>query len=70
MNIGWTPNSIQAFVSQVEFSDGSVWIPSRAALADAQLRRMLPPSAEEQRLTTIYRKRGLGALVNELKKFE
>jgi hypothetical protein len=70
INIGWTPGSIQAFVSQVEFADGEVWIPSRSALGDAQLRRILPPSAEEQRLTTIYRKRGLGALINELKKFE
>ena len=70
INIGWAPGSIQAFVSQVEFADGSVWIPSRAALGDAQLRRVMPPSAEEQRLTTIYRKRGLGALINELKKFE
>jgi hypothetical protein len=66
LNIG----SVEAFVSQVEFADGSVWIPSRTALSDAQYRRMLAPSAEEQRLTTIYRKRGLGALVNELKKFE
>jgi hypothetical protein len=66
LNIG----SVEAFVSQVEFADGSVWIPSRAALSDAQYRRMLTPSAEEQRLTTIYRKRGLGALVLELKKFE
>jgi len=66
LNIG----SVQAFVSQVEFADGSVWIPSRAALGDTQLRRALAPSAEEQRLITIYRKRGLGALINELKKFE
>jgi hypothetical protein len=70
IKIGWAPGSVQAFVSQVEFADGSVWIPSRAALNDAQYRRILAPSAEEQRLTTIYRKRGLGALVNELKKFD
>jgi hypothetical protein len=61
---------LQAFVNQVEFADGTVWIPSRAALNDAKLRRALPPSAEEQRLTTIYRKRGLGSLIAELKKFE
>lgn len=63
-------DSITAFVSQVEFSDGSLWIPSRAALDDSRLRKALAPSAEEMRLTTIYRKRGLAALVAELQKFE
>jgi hypothetical protein len=57
------------FVSQVEFADGQVWIPSRAELGDPRLQRALIPSAEEQRLTNIYRKRGVQALVDELKKF-
>ena len=48
------------FVSQVEFADGSIWIPSRTALA---------PSPEEQRLADLYRRRGLAVLVNELKKY-
>jgi hypothetical protein len=30
---------------------------------------VLPPSAEEQRLTDIYRKRGIDALTAELGKF-
>ena len=62
-------DALTAFVSQVEFEDGSVWLPSRSALADSQLRKALAPSAEEQRLTAIYRKRGLSALAEELKKF-
>jgi hypothetical protein len=57
------------FVSQVEFADGSVWVPSRVQLDDPRLRRALGPSAEEQRLTNIYKRRGAQALIDELKKF-
>lgn len=57
------------FVSQVEFADGAIWIPSRASLKDPQLRGVLVPSPEEQRLADLYRKKGLAALVNELRKF-
>jgi hypothetical protein len=57
------------FVSQVEFKDGSVWIPSRAALSDPTLSRIMAPSPEEQRLTELYRKRGLAAVLAELNKF-
>lgn len=58
-----------AFINQVEFADGSVWVPSRAALSDARLEKALAPSAEEQRLTNLYRKKGLNALIDELKRF-
>ncbi len=58
-----------AFVSQVEFGDGSLWVPARLALNDALMRKALTPSGEEQRLTSIYRKRGLQALLEELKRF-
>jgi len=57
------------FVSQVEFADGSVWIPTRAALSEPGLSRVLAPSVEEQRLTEIYRRKGLSALIAELEKF-
>jgi hypothetical protein len=56
------------FVSQVEFADGSIWIPSRSSLADPRLSAALAPSPEEQRLADLYRRKGLAALVNELKK--
>jgi len=65
--------SIQAmsgFVSSVEFADGSYWIPSRGAFENSRLRDIVAPSPEEQRLTQIYRKKGLVALVEELKKFQ
>jgi hypothetical protein len=55
------------FVSQVEFADGKLWVPSRQD--NALLLGVLPPSAEEQRLTDIYRKRGIDALAAELGKF-
>ena len=51
------------FVSQVEFSDGAIWIPNRSAIQD------LVPSPEEQRLADLYRKKGLAALLNELNRF-
>jgi len=63
-------DAITGFVSQVEFADGSLWIPTRDALADPRLQRTLAPSAEEQRLTSIYRRKGPAALVDELKKFQ
>ncbi len=56
------------FVSQVEYADGQIWVPDRAALANAQLLGVLAPSLEEQLLTVLYRERGLQALVEELKK--
>lgn len=53
--------SMTGYVSQVEFTDGNVWVPARSNL--------LAPSPEEQRLTDLYRRKGLAALIAELKKF-
>jgi hypothetical protein len=61
--------SMRAFISSAEFSDGTYWIPSRKELDDPQLRRVVAPSPEEQRLSQIYNKRGLSALLAELSKF-
>jgi len=63
-------DGMTAYVAQVEFSDGKLWIPSRATLADPKLARVAAPSPEEQRLTELYRKKGLNALVEELKRFQ
>jgi hypothetical protein len=60
--------SMAGFVNNVEFADGAYWIPSRADLADTRLGRLVPPSPEEQRLVQLYRRKGLQALVDELKK--
>ncbi len=61
--------SMSGFVSSVEFADGSQWIPSRSALEQPGLRQVVAPSPEEQRLSLIYSKKGLQALIDELKKF-
>ncbi len=57
------------FVSQVEFSNGKVWVPARGDLDSGALRDALPPSAEEERLTNLYRRNGLDGLLQELKKY-
>jgi hypothetical protein len=61
--------SMTGFVSSVEFTDGAYWIPSRNALETPRLREVVAPSPEEQRLSQIYKKKGLQALIDELKKF-
>jgi hypothetical protein len=64
--------SLRAFVNDVEFSDGKLWIPSRAdiddATADPVLRHELANSPEEQRLAKIYRLKGTSGLAEELKR--
>jgi hypothetical protein len=70
--LGGQPLGIEGmigFVSSVEFSDGSLWIPTRADLDAPQLQRVVAPSDEEQRLAQIYRKKGMKALIAELNKF-
>jgi len=57
------------FVSQVEFVDGKVWVPSRQSLDNPLLQKVLAPSAEELRLSHIYLSKGPDALIEELKKF-
>lgn len=55
-------SDMKGFMSSVEFTDGSMWVPDRNGL-------MPTPSPEEQRLSALYRKRGLEALIEELKRF-
>jgi hypothetical protein len=60
---------MSGYFKQVEFEDGSVWIPARQDLARSDLAETIPVSAEEQRLSDIYRTKGLKALVEELRRF-
>jgi hypothetical protein len=64
---------LMAFVNDVEFADGKLWIPSRSdieeATTDPVLRRELANSPEQQRLTEIYRKKGMSGLSEELRRF-
>jgi hypothetical protein len=62
-------DSMTAYVSQVEFADGHVWVPSRRDLDSSPLLRITAPSPEEQRLADIYAKKGLAALVAELNRY-
>lgn len=57
-------DSMTGFVSHVEFADGRVWVPRRAALP-----AVMAPSPEEQRLADLYRTKGLSAVVEELRKY-
>ncbi len=65
-------DALLAFVNNVEFSDGNVWIPSRLDIAEATsdpiLRRALASSPERQRLADIYRRKGMSGLEEELKR--
>lgn len=58
-----------AYVSQVEFADGKVWVPARKDLDSSPLLRITAPSPEEERLADIYTKKGLAALVAELNRY-
>lgn len=58
--------SLTGFVQQVEFTNGDVWVPGIAFREEARLTKLLPGSLEEQRLSEIYRRRGLPALLEEL----
>ncbi len=60
--------AMTGFVHHVEYADGGYWIPSRAELAEDRLGNLVPPSPEEQRLLQLYQRKGLQALVDELKK--
>ena len=69
---GGQPVNIQkmtGYISQVEFVDGKVWVPSRESLDNPVLQKVRMPSAEEQRLAQIYRRKGPDGLIEELKKF-
>lgn len=66
---GFAINGMAGFVSQVQFADGSIWIPSREDLEQASLLGALPVSAEEQRLTGLYQSKGLRNLMAELSSY-
>jgi hypothetical protein len=57
------------FINQVEFQDRTVWVPTRQMLDNPQLQKVLAPSSEELRLSNIYLRKGMDALMEELKKY-
>jgi hypothetical protein len=64
--------ALTAFINDVEFADGKLWIPTRAdieaATSDPVLRRQLAASPEQQHLADVYRRKGLTGLEEELQK--
>ncbi len=67
---GTSIGSMSGFVNNVEFGDGKVWIPSREAIQNSGLRSVIAPSPEEQRLVRMYQRRGLNAVIDELKRIQ
>ena len=65
-------DALMAFVSDVEFADGKLWIPTRVDIDEATsnpvLRRALGSSPEQQRLADIYRRKGISGLAEELRR--
>lgn len=57
------------FINLVQFADDKVWVPNRQMLAEPLLQKVLAPSAEELRLSSLYLRKGVDALIEELKKF-
>ncbi len=66
---GFAISGMSGYVSQVEFADGSVWVPPRGSLVSSRLIETAPVSAEEQRLMGIYQRFGLASVIQELSKF-
>lgn len=56
---GMSINSLRAYLSAVEFSDGTLWVPSRDPSG---------VSGEQQRLAELYRRRGVQAVVEQLRR--
>jgi len=52
-------SEMKAYLTSIEFADGAMWVPERGG-------RVPTPSPEEQRLTEMYRKKGIEAVVAEL----
>ena len=65
-----TIDGMSVYVRNAQFADGRIWIPSRGDLEAASLLDVVPASAEEQRLSSLYRDRGPAAVIEELRKFE
>ena len=66
---GFSIGSMSGYVRNVEFEDGSVWIPTRRDLEASSLHRAAPVSVEEQRLTQLYGRQGVEAVIAELSQF-
>lgn len=62
-------DAMLAYLRSAQFDDGTVWVPSREVLEASRLAEAVPVSAEERRLSQLYRERGADAIAEELRKF-
>ena len=60
-------SGLTAYPSSVEYADGEIWVPSSSALREPRLAVALPATGEEQRLSELYRRKGLDAVVQQLR---
>lgn len=58
---------LTAYAALVEFDNGEVWIPPASAWQQPGLRDALPLSGEMLRLAELYRRRGLEAVIQQLR---
>ncbi len=61
-------DAMLAYLRSAQLDDGTVWVPSRAALEASRIDEVVPVSAEERRLSELYRERGANAIARELLK--
>jgi len=61
-------DGMTGYLSRVEYSNGEVWVPARSSLAQPRLAQTLAPSAEEQRLAELYRRKGIDAVIQQLRR--
>lgn len=59
--------ALAAYPAVVEYGDGEIWVPARETLKDPRLEAVLPATGEEQRLAELYRRKGLDAVISQLK---
>lgn len=62
-------DAMLAYLRSAQFDDGTVWVPSRETLEASRLAEAVPVSAEERRLSQLYRERGADAIAEELRRF-
>lgn len=62
-------DAMLAYLRSAQFDDGTVWVPPRETLEVSRLAEAVPVSAEELRLSQLYRERGADAIAEELRKF-
>ncbi|MDA1314859.1 MAG: hypothetical protein O2968_16115 [Acidobacteria bacterium] len=62
-------SGMSGYVRNVEFEDGTVWIPPRSELDVSPFENAAAVSVEEERLSRLFGSRGVSALITELATF-